>query len=114
MSKRSVKLLVEDMLEATGKIERYILGLSREDFMGDEKSIDAVVRNLEIIGEAASRLPSEFKAAHPEIEWAKIAGLRHRVVHEYFGVDLDLVWEILEHDLPPFKRDLQACLPAEM
>lgn len=66
----------------------------------DSKTADAVVRNLEIIGEAARRLPDDFKIEHTEIEWVKIVGLRHRIVHEYFGVDLDIVWQILKNDLP--------------
>jgi uncharacterized protein with HEPN domain len=66
-----------------------------------------VVRNLEIIGEAANRLPDSFKDEHSEIEWIKIIGLRHRIVHEYFGVDLGIIWEILRRDLPAFKEQLQ-------
>ena len=63
---------------------------------------DAVVRNLEIIGEAANRLPKEFTDKHPEIEWRKVIGLRHRIVHDYFGVDLDIIWAITRQDLPDF------------
>ena len=65
-----------------------------------------MVRNLEIIGEAANRLPDSFKGGHSEIEWIKIIGLRHRIVHEYFGVDLGIIWEIVQRDLPAFKRQL--------
>jgi len=109
MSKRSVMLLLEDMLESMDKIERYTRGLSFQQFLSDDKSVDAVVRNLEIIGEAANRLPHDFRAAHPEIEWIQIAGLRHRIVHEYFGVDLNLVWQILSFDLPNLKSKLLPC-----
>jgi uncharacterized protein with HEPN domain len=80
--------------------------MSLEDFTKDQKSIDAVVRNLEIMGEAANRLPDEFKESHSEIEWFKIVGLRHRIVHEYFGVDLEIIWQIVQKDLPELCRSL--------
>jgi uncharacterized protein with HEPN domain len=81
--------------------------MSFETFAADRKSIDAVVRNLEIIGEAANRLPDEFKESQSGIEWHKIVGLRNRVVHEYFGIDLEIIWQIISHDLPSLRRDLQ-------
>ena len=104
MSKRSPGLLVEDILESIEKIERYTEGMTRNSFQNDEKTADAVVRNLEIIGEAAGRLPEDFINRHSEIEWIKIVGLRNRIVHEYFGVDLQLIWQILKNDLPIFKQ----------
>ena len=107
MSSRTVDLLIEDIWEAIEKVERYMKGMTRESFEKDEKTADAVVRNLEIIGEAANRLPADFKEDYPDIEWSKIVGLRHRVVHEYFGVDLDIIWQIIRSDLPLFKRELQ-------
>lgn len=110
MSRRPVDLLIEDILEAVEKVERYAEGMTQEAFENDDKTSDAVVRNLEIIGEAANRLPDDFKAKHPDIEWAKIVGLRHRIVHEYFGVDLDIIWHILQNDLPLFKRMLSAII----
>ena len=106
MSKRSVSLLIEDILDSVEKIVRYTDGMNQEHFQDDEKTADAVVRNLEIIGEASSRLPQDFIDAHSEIEWAKIKGLRNRIVHEYFGVDLQIIWEILKKDLPAFKKSL--------
>jgi len=107
MSERTVDLLIEDIWEAIERIERYTSGMPRKSFEKDEKTTDAVVRNLEIIGEAANRLPDSFKDEHSEIEWIKIIGLRHRIVHEYFGVDLAIIWEILQRDLPAFKQQLQ-------
>ena len=107
MSERPVDLLIEDIWEAIEKIERYTSGMPRKSFEEDEKTTDAVVRNPEIIGEAANRLPDTFKDEHSEIEWIKIIGLRHRIVHEYFGVDLGIIWEILQRDLPAFKEQLQ-------
>ena len=103
MSERSVSVLLDDIYESIDKIERYITGMTAEDFMKDEKTSDAVIRNLEIIGEAVNRLPDNFTSQHQNIEWRKIIGLRHRIVHEYFGVDLELVWQIIIHNLPVLK-----------
>ena len=107
MSKRPIPLLLDDMWEAIERVERYTKGVAHEAFIHDEKTIDAVARNLEIIGEAANRLPEEFKRQHPDIAWPQIVGLRHRIVHDYFGIDLTLVWQILQHDLPAFKAQLR-------
>lgn len=106
MSSRSPQCLLEDMQEALGRIQRYIEGLDVNTFMTDDKTADAVVRNLEIIGEAANRLPDDFCAQHAEIEWRKMIGLRHRIVHDYFGVDLALVWEIVTSSAPVLARQL--------
>lgn len=106
MSKRSADLLIDDILEAIQKVEQYIMGCSREKFLSDSKTQDAVMRNLEIIGEASRRLPDDFKQKNKEIEWEKIVGFRHRIVHEYFGIDLEIVWAILQNDLPKFKNEL--------
>ena len=94
MSRRNTQLLIEDILEAANRILTYTRDLSFEDFTADQKTVDAVARNFEIIGEAASRLPEEFKSKHPEINWIRITGLRNRIIHEYFGVDYSLVWKI--------------------
>ncbi|MFO7606875.1 MAG: DUF86 domain-containing protein [Desulfurivibrionaceae bacterium] len=102
MSERSAVLLIDDILEAASKIASYTAGMTREDFVSSGMAADAVVRNLEIIGEAANRLPKEFTDKHPEINWRKIIGLRHRIVHDYFGVDLDIIWAITRQDLPAF------------
>jgi uncharacterized protein with HEPN domain len=99
MSKREIKLLLEDILEAAGKILSYTRDMSFEDFLSDEKTIDAVIRNFEIIGEASSRVPEDFKSDHPEIEWRRIIGFRNRIIHEYFGIDYKQVWKIREENI---------------
>jgi uncharacterized protein with HEPN domain len=106
MSRRAAPLLVEDIWEAIEKIQRYVAGLDHDTFIKDDKTIDSVVRNLEIIGEAANRLPEDFRARHPEIEWRKIIGLRNRIVHDYFNIDVEIVWEIIKKDLPNLKSKL--------
>ena len=106
MSNRPIHLLLEDIFEAAEKVIRYTDGLAYETFTKDDKSIDAVVRNLEIIGEAVRRLPEDFKEKYPDVEWEKIVGLRHRIVHDYFGIDLEIIWRILQKDLPEFRNIL--------
>ena len=107
MSKRSPLLLIEDMLEAAEKVAKYIDGYDFDRFVADERTADAVIRNLEIIGEAANRLPLKLKNTFRQVEWAKIIGLRNRVVHEYFGVDLAIVWHIAQNDLPLLEHRLK-------
>lgn len=108
MSKRSARLLLDDMLEAAERIERYVVGLDQPGFLADEKTSDAVVRNLEILGEAAAHVPDDFKARTPDLEWPRIVGLRNRVVHGYFAVDLEIVWRIVVSDLPDLVSRLRA------
>lgn len=110
MSKRDPQLLLGDIIESARKIDRYRAGLSKSDFLIDGKTSDAVIRNLEIIGEAVRQLPSEFKDSHTGIPWSQIAGLRNRIVHDYVGVDLELVWEIVENSLPDLTDRIAALL----
>ena len=81
-------------------------GLTRESFAQDTMRIDAVVRNLEIIGEAAKMIPESIRVEYPNIEWRKIAGLRDILAHHYFEVDLDIVWDLVQNKLPELERDL--------
>jgi len=108
MSKRDASLLIEDMIESARKIARYVVGMDYEAFVADDKTADAVVRNLEIIGEATRQLPEDFRAAHTELPWAQMAGLRNRIVHDYAGVDLGIVWEVVKHSLPTLLEQLAA------
>lgn len=106
MSERPVNFLLCDICEAIDRIEQYTKGMSFDGFSKDQKSIDAVARNFEIIGEAANLLPEEFKKKHSHIEWYKIVGLRHRIIHEYFGIDIAIIWQILKKDLPVLQSNL--------
>ncbi len=108
MPKRDPDLLLEDMLAAAQKIERYTSGIDQESFRQDEKTIDAVVRNLEVLGEVARQLPGDFLVQHPDVPWHQIAGLRNRIVHEYFGLDLELIWQVVQHDLPQLRIWLES------
>ena len=106
MSKRPIDLLLNDMLESIDRVDQYTQGMSFDAFSNDQKSIDAVVRNLEIIGEAANRLPDDFKERHSSVEWYKVVGLRNRIIHEYFGIDLQIIWQIVHADLPALRQTL--------
>ena len=108
MSKRSTNLLIEDMLDSGQKILKYTIGLTMEQFIADSRTVDAVVRNFEIIGEAANRLPEEFKDGHPDIDWHRIRGFRNRIVHDYFGIDYSIVWTIKETFLPQMVEHLSS------
>ena len=110
MSKRSSNLLLLDMKEAAEKILKYTKGLSFEDFLTDNKTIDAVVRNFEIIGEASLRIDEDFRFEHPQIEWKKLRGFRNRIVHDYFGIDYEIVWSILSEDLEELVFQLEQLL----
>ncbi|MEI6185375.1 MAG: DUF86 domain-containing protein [Bacteroidota bacterium] len=94
MSNRNPQLLIEDILDSSNKILQYSTGMTYEEFIADSKTVDAVIRNFEIIGEAANRLPDDFKEIHPNIDWHKIRGFRNRIVHDYMGIDYTIVWEI--------------------
>ena len=87
------------MLDSALKIKKYTSNLTYDDFINDDKTIDAVVRNFEIIGEAANRIDPDYRTINPEIEWKRIRGFRNRIVHDYFGIDYDIVWSIVENDL---------------
>lgn len=95
MSKRDTLLLLDDMLQSAQKIKQYTAGLSYNSFIADNKTVDAVVRNFEIIGEAANRIDEDFRNNNPEIEWKRIRGFRNRIVHDYFGIDYAIVWDII-------------------
>jgi uncharacterized protein with HEPN domain len=103
---RDFEVYLEDILQAIGKIRIYTAGLTRDEFSQDDKTIDAVIRNLEIIGEAAKMIPESLRTKYPNIEWKKIAGLRDILAHQYFGIDLDIVWDILQNKLPDLERQL--------
>lgn len=107
---RDFKLYLEDILEAIARIQRYTAGQSLPQFSQDEKAVDAVVRNLEVIGEAVKKIPDEMRQKHPSMEWRKIAGLRDILVHEYFGIDVEIIWDIVQNKLPPLERSVRSLL----
>lgn len=96
---RDFRLYLDDILTAIGRVREYAHGLDREGFISDTKTVDAVIRNLEVIGEASRKLPEDIKAASAEIEWSKIIAMRNILSHEYFGVNNLLLWDIITNKL---------------
>ena len=101
------RLYIDDMLEAIKQIRVYVEGYDQESFASDRKTQDAVIRNLEVIGEAARNLPEEIKAYTSEVEWRKITGFRNILIHEYFGISIPILWDIIQNRLEPLRK---ACL----
>lgn len=97
---RDAGIILEDIRDAMRKVSIYVEGMDLAAFMADEKTVDAVVRNISVIGEAAKQLPENFKERHPEIPWAQMAGMRNRIVHDYAGVDLEIVWRVITEAMP--------------
>jgi uncharacterized protein with HEPN domain len=98
------------MLEAALQIAQYTEGYSYEQFVEDRRTLDAVIRNLTIMGEAAKTVPEEVRASNPEVRWRAMAGLRDIVVHEYFGIKLEIVWRVVQEDVPALARQIRKIL----
>ena len=107
---REYKAYLKDILEAIRKIENYTKAIAFDDFVMDELIQDGVVRNLEVIGEAVKNIPEDIKDKKPEVEWKKIAGLRDILIHDYFGIDEDIVWDAVKNKLPGLKEKINGIL----
>ena len=107
MSKRNEKLYIHDILEAIKNIENYTKKISFNKFAHSQIIIDAVVRNFEIIGEAAKNLSPKTKSSHSDIPWKNVLAMRNKIIHEYFGVDLEIIWQTIQQDLPHLKNTVK-------
>lgn len=107
---RDFKVYLEDILECIEKIKRYVAGQSFESFAKDEKTIDAVIRNLEIIGEAARNVPKDTRNQHQEIKWRRIIGLRNILIHEYYSLTLKIIWDIVQNELHVLHEQIRQIL----
>ncbi len=105
---RDEALYLADILRACIKIRRYLAGRGREEFLSDERTYDAVLRNLQIIGEAAKRVGAATRRSTPSIDWRKIAGFRDIVVHEYFGIDNTILWDVVANKVPELEKAVRA------
>jgi uncharacterized protein with HEPN domain len=110
MSERAPKLLLEDILDSADKIIRYTENITYEDFITDSKTIDAVVRNYEIIGEASNRLPDEIKDSIDSVDWFRIRGFRNRIAHQYFGINYEIIWLLKETYLKTLILEIEKVL----
>jgi hypothetical protein len=106
MPKRDIFLYINDIYSSCNKILKYTERYSPIKLKKDEKTIDAVARNLEIIGEAVKSLPPEFRKKYPNIPWKEITGMRNKVVHEYFGIDQEILWATIQKDIPTLKKEI--------
>jgi len=106
MSDRPIELYLTDIKEAIDKIEKYVRQMTFTDFEQDSKTVDAVTRNIEVIGEAAKHIPAEVRLKHMEIPWKQIVGSRSKAIHEYFGIDLEILWRTATEDIPKLKKQI--------
>jgi uncharacterized protein with HEPN domain len=108
MSERDWRLFLKDISESSGRVLDYTNAMARDEFFEDRKTVDAVMRNLAIIGEAAKKIPADVRRKHPDVAWKKMAGLRDIVVHDYFGIDEDIIWDVVSAKIPELKKSIDA------
>lgn len=107
---RSWRLFLEDILEASDRVLRYSKGMDPTTFSADEMAYDAVLRNLQIIGEAAKAVPADVRQAHPEVDWKGMAGLRDVLAHAYFGLDDETLWDVVTTKVPQLRNQVRRIL----
>ncbi len=113
MIQRSAIDYLTDIQNALRDIETFVHGMTGEQFLDDKKTIHAVIRNLEIIGEAARNIPQELQSTYPEIPWNLMIGMRNKLIHAYFGVVISSVWKTVKDDLPKLTTTIEIALKAE-
>lgn len=113
MSNKDWRVRIEDMLEAIDRIDRYVNAMTPAQFLEDGRTQDAVIRNLEVLGEAAKRIPAHIAALRPDIPWSRIGDIRNILVHEYHSIDPEIILDAARHDLPPLEGPLRWLLRNE-
>ena len=111
--RRSYKLYLEDILTSANKIQKYASNSSYEVLINDEMRVDAIIRNFEIIGEVSSNIPQKVRDKYPFVEWRKISDFRNVLAHGYFGIDYEIMWEIIKNKLPDLQRNLKTIINSE-
>lgn len=109
-NKREYRDYLQDICDAIADIIEFVAGMDKEAFAKDKKTFNAVIRSLEIIGEATKKVPAEVKLKSTTIPWVEMAGMRDKLIHEYFGVDIDIVWETIQHDLDRVEKSIKELL----
>lgn len=107
---RDLRLFLEDMEAACGCIQEYTDGLSKSDVLDDKMRFDAVLMNLYVIGEAAKKLPLEARERYANVDWRRVAGMRDFIAHQYFALDLDIIWDAVENDIPALHDEVRTIL----
>jgi uncharacterized protein with HEPN domain len=113
MKRRDHLDYLQDMLDSIDDIHGFIEGVSYQDFVADKKTINAVVRSIEVIGESAKAIPDLVKERNPSIPWEKMMSMRNKLIHEYFGIDLEIIWQTLQEDLPPLRDKIAELIQKE-
>ena len=108
--KRTLKDYLLDLRGAAEETERFTKGMTLEEFLRDRKTSNAVIRSLEVMGEAAKKIPEEIRSRYPEIPWKRVAGMRDILIHEYHGVELEIIWKTIREELPPLHPLLEKML----
>lgn len=103
MKRKDYSDYLQDILVSINETDDFVKGLSFEDFVKDKKTVNAVIRSLEVLGEASKNIPPLLRDRYPAVPWKKMGGMRDKLIHEYFGVDLEVIWQTIKHDLPTVK-----------
>ena len=110
MKHRDFTDYINDILSSIEEVSEFTSGMSPDEFMKDKKTVNAVIRSLEVLGEAARKVPDDLRIKAPHVPWKKMTGMRNKLIHEYFGVDLDIVWTVIKEELPPLSSPLKKLL----
>ena len=105
--KRDYRDYINDILDSIDDLGNFIKGMTFEEFTIDKKTINAVIRSVEVIGEASKKIPKTLRDKYPQVPWRKMAGMRDKLIHEYFGIDLEILWKVANEELPPIKPSIK-------